>query len=172
MISFSPRRSLRPPLHRGRRKSSPRSRTGTSTSSSRSPELDHDRKAEFRERHCLFRRGAFLAAREASAFRSCAPITGSRQHGFHGGMRSPQTPPAGSAFLRRETDPSVPHYGNAGSDVTSVATKKPCRRGRAFCSGRFVFREAEKRNPAKARATGGVREPWEGQQREHGPRAL
>src|SRR3954447_15199819 len=27
----------------------------------------------FRERHCLFRRGAFLAAREVSGFRSCVP---------------------------------------------------------------------------------------------------
>jgi hypothetical protein len=65
--------------------------------------FDHDRKAEFRERHCLFRRGAFLAAREVSGFRSCAPITRLRQDGFQADMRIPQTPPARSAFLRPET---------------------------------------------------------------------
>jgi hypothetical protein len=51
----------------------------------------------------------------------------------HGDMRSPQTPPAGYAFLRRETETLLQRYGSAGSDVTSVATKKPPPLAGAFC---------------------------------------
>jgi hypothetical protein len=131
----SPLRPSQPPLHRGRRKSSLRPRTGTSTSSSRSPGFwDHDRKAELRGRHCLFRSGAFLAAREVSVFRSCAPDNGVEARRF----------PTQTCEVRRRP---------CGKCI-SAARKLLASESEISCP----FPHSNE-NPAKAGATGGVRGP-------------